>query len=123
MRSKLALLLAVGALMLVLAAGAALAAVIDCTQARCVGTNAADQITGTARSQTIIGRGGNDQLTDTRGQDHDSLRGRRGRDTLDAREGNNANGNTDRVNGGPGRDTCFVDNKDSLVSCEVVNPS
>jgi hypothetical protein len=123
MRSKLALLLAVVALMLVLAAGAALAAVIDCTQARCVGTNAADQITGTARSQTIIGRGANDRLIDTQGQDHDSLRGRRGADTLNAQEGNNATGNTDRVNGGPGRDTCFVDNKDSLVSCEVVNPS
>jgi Ca2+-binding RTX toxin-like protein len=109
--------------MLVMAAGAALAVTFTCTQARCVGTNNPDRITGTARSQTIIGKGANDRLIDTQGQDHDSLRGRIGNDTLNAQEGNNATGNTDRVNGGPGRDTCFVDNKDSLVSCEVVNPS
>jgi Ca2+-binding RTX toxin-like protein len=122
MRSKLATLLAVGALMLVLAAGAALAATFTCTQATCTGTDGNDFITGTARDQTIIGLRGNDRLRDRLGPDHDNLQGRKGDDFLNTQEGNNASSNTDRVNGGPGVDVCRVDSKDRVLNCEEVNP-
>lgn len=109
--------------MLVLAAGAALAVTFTCSQATCTGTDDNDQITGTARDQTIIGLRGNDRLRDRLGPDHDNLQGRKGDDFLNTQEGNSANANTDRVNGGPGFDVCRVDSKDRVRNCEEINPT
>jgi hypothetical protein len=75
MRSKLTILLAVGALMLVMTAGSAWGANFACQICvACNGTPQGDVITGTSQSDQIKGFGGRDRINDSSG--HDRCQGR-----------------------------------------------
>ena len=76
------------------------------------GTIKADQLVGTAKADVICGLGGGDTITG--GPGRDVLLGGSGNDVLHARDGQ-----VDRVDGGPGTDTAFLDRKlDKVVSVE-----
>jgi hypothetical protein len=119
---------------------------------RIAGTNRADKIVGTARhdrinarggSDRVRGRSGGDRLAGSRGRDRlsggngaDKLAGSKGKDRLNGAKGKDrlAGGRgADRLNavdkrrdrkvdGGPGRDVCTIDQADLplLESCERV---
>jgi Ca2+-binding RTX toxin-like protein len=79
------------------------------------GTNSADQMTGTAGGDNLVGHGGNDQIKGAKGSDtlkggagNDRLHGQHGSDTLRGDSGNDfLNGGLDRdtLTGGSGKDT------------------
>ena len=124
MRSKFAILLAVGALMLVLGAGVALADTIACqVGVACDGTNTADRMTGTDASDVISGFWGKDKIQDTAKHDVDTIAGGGDNDTINVREGNSALGDRDFVDCGKGnRDRAFFDQGDMITRCEIKNP-
>jgi len=127
MRSKLAILLAAGALMLVLVAGAAWGANIACqVGVACDGTQKGDVITGTDEADQIRGFGGRDRINDSGGQDIDTIASGPKDDTIDVREGNSSVNNRDLVDCGKGkRDRVFFDtgsNGDKVARCEIKNP-
>jgi Ca2+-binding RTX toxin-like protein len=127
MRSKLAILLAVGALMLALTAGAAWGANLACQIGiACNGTAKSDVMTGTNQSDQIKGFGGKDRINDSSGNDIDTIAGGAKNDTIDVREGNSSVNNRDLVDFGKGtRDRVFFDtgdNGDKVVRCEIKNP-
>ena len=127
MRSKLAILLAVGALMVVMTAGAAWGANLACQIGiACDGTPKGDVMTGTSQSDQIKGFGGRDRINDSSGHDIDTIAGDGKNDTIDVREGNSSVNNRDLVDCGKGtRDRVFFDtgnNGDKVVRCEIKNP-
>ena len=76
------------------------------------GTIKADQLVGTSKADVICGLGGGDTITGGAGRD--VLLGGSGNDVLHARDSQ-----VDRVDGGPGTDTAFLDRKlDKVVSVE-----
>jgi hypothetical protein len=118
MKSKLAILLAVGALMLVMTAATAYADNLLCQVGiACNGTPKGDVLTGTSQSDQIKGLGGRDRINDSSGNDID---------TIDVREGNSSINNRDLVDCGKGtRDRVFFDtgdNGDKVARCEIKNP-
>jgi Ca2+-binding RTX toxin-like protein len=128
MRSKFAILLAVGALLLVLGAGVALADSIACQAGiACDGTSVADRMTGTNANDLISGFGGKDKIQDTAKQDVDTIAGGGQNDTISVREGNGGLNNRDFVDCGKGdRDRVFYDTGDvgdKIARCEIKNPS
>jgi hypothetical protein len=87
---------------------------------RLVGGAGVDRVCGRGGNDTILGGGGNDQLSGGPGNDRliggqgkDVVAGEAGNDTLFARDGKR-----DRVVGGPGLDTAFVDRIDSVSGVE-----
>ena len=112
MTRRMAMLVAVMALMVMMFAGVAFAAVKvgDAGPNRLVGTAENDTLKGRAGADTIIGKG-----------DSDRLFGGRGRDHINARERGRAE--DDLVDCGRGRDTVLTDNttEDRIANnCEVV---
>jgi hypothetical protein len=107
---------------------------------RRTGTGGANSLIGTAFGDRLIGRGGNDKLTGADGDDcldggpgNDKLSGGSGADKLDGGTGKNvysagggadsvlaANGRTETINCGSGRDSVRADRKDRLRGCERV---
>jgi Ca2+-binding RTX toxin-like protein len=127
MRSKLAILLAVGALMLVMTAATAYAENLLCQVGiACNGTPKGDVLTGTSQSDQIKGLGGRDRINDSSGNDIDTIAGGAENDTIDVREGNSSINNRDLVDCGKGaRDRVFFDtgdNGDKVARCEIKNP-
>jgi Ca2+-binding RTX toxin-like protein len=120
-------------LMVVLSAGAALAA----SPILITGTNGDDQIKGTRKSEEIRGLGGNDEITDGLGKDIvygsagadnligyggdasvDRFRGAAGNDTIQSRDVPAAK---DRLNCGSGVDRVYADKADVVSGdCERV---
>jgi Ca2+-binding RTX toxin-like protein len=102
--------LALGALLLALAAGAPLAQQmfneIQCDGGSCEGTDGRDQITGTDEQDQILAKDGSDQV-DARARD-DEVRGARGRDVLfgdsPERGADTRRDGDDELNGGRGSD-------------------
>jgi len=81
-----------------------------------VGTDGADRLVGSAKPDRIDGRAGNDRIDGRQGRDR--LSGGGGDDRIDA-----VDGRKDRsVRGGPGSDTCTVDDADRRLvkGCENV---
>ena len=74
--------------------------------------------------ETVIGGGGRDKVIDTYGPatghpaDSDHVSGGIQGDTLNVNDGDP----NDKVDGGPGNDTCYADPGDTVVNCETVNP-
>ena len=95
------------------------------------GTAGPDVLLGTAGPDVICGLGGNDILPGGPGNDviiggpgNDMLEGGLGRDVLLGGPGNDtllsrSDGQSDRVDGGPGRDHGCTDPTDRVVSVEV----
>jgi Ca2+-binding RTX toxin-like protein len=91
---------------------------------RIVGTNGADRIVGTAKPDRIKARGGNDRVKGRAGGDRlkgsrgkDRIKGARGKDRLLGGKGRDRLNAVDdrkdrRINGGPGRDVCTIDQAD-----------
>jgi len=75
-----------------------------------------DSMNGIFDDDTLLGGTGDDLLRDDSTQDRDRLFGNRGRDTLDARDGDG----DDFVDGGRGFDDCFGDRGDRFVHCERI---
>src|SRR5215210_6699684 len=112
MTRRMAMLVAVMALMVMMFAGVAFAAVKvgDAGPNRLVGTAENDTLKGRSGADTIIGKGDSDRLYGGRGADHIKA-GERGRVE------------DDLVDCGQGRDTVLTDNttEDRILSnCEVV---
>ena len=127
MKSKLIILLTLGALLLALAGGTALADNLLCQVGiPCNGTPVSDVLTGTPGDDQIKGFGGKDRINDSGGMDKDTIAGGAGNDTIDVREGNTSVNNRDLVDCGKGdRDRVFYDkgdNGDKVVRCEIKNP-
>ena len=125
---KIAILVGAVALLTMLVAGVALAREFNCTTNPCQGTSTADIIyerAGNGVPDTINAARGADQVyATTFTNDVDVLRGQRGDDRLDARDGDGL----DTLNGGSGFDRCFGDvnvgmpaDSDVFVNCEVIN--
>ena len=112
MRSKLAILLALGALMLVMTAATAYADNLLCQ----VGI-ACNRYPEERRT---------DWINDNSGNDIDTIAGGAKNDTIDVREGNSSINNRDLVDCGKGtRDRVFFDtgdNGDKIARCEIKNP-
>jgi Ca2+-binding RTX toxin-like protein len=94
---KRTFLLTVLVLALVLPAGVALAATINCNGGGCSGTNRADAMRGTGGFDRMAGRGGNDRMAGSGGGD--IMLGEAGTDNINGGFGN------DRINGGELGDT------------------
>jgi Ca2+-binding RTX toxin-like protein len=124
MKGKLTVLLAVGALLLVLDAGVALAGIIACqVGVACDGTNTADRMTGTDANDVISGFWGKDKIQDTAKHDVDTVAGGGDNDIIDVREGNTSLNDRDFVDCGKGeRDRAFFDQGDMITRCEIKNP-
>jgi Ca2+-binding RTX toxin-like protein len=97
-----------------LAAGSAFAVTYDCHKSTCYGTNNADTIDGTGIDQTYFGKDGRDILSDTVGDDRDTIYGDAGNDRLNDADGDGR----DTLRGGPGYDVCIGDRNDEFRSCE-----
>jgi hypothetical protein len=113
-------------MMVVLAAGVAFAAEVDCTTDPCLGTRGDDEIHGTENSDTIRALAGDDFVFSALGDDtiyldngKDRADGDSGNDTIDAEDGN-----VDYIDCGEGRkDTVYYDvGIDTVTNCEVLNP-
>ena len=92
--------LVVGALLLVLSTGTALAAVVDCSGGDCFGTRYDDTLNGSAGEDFIHGFGG-----------ADTIKGFGSNDVLYAYSGvfDFSGGNDDRLDGGEGNDRVYGD--------------
>ena len=116
------LLVMVALLMVVAAAGVALAVTKTCTTVPCKGTSAADVLReriGDGKPDAIYGGGGRDRLWAwAYGGDTDRLYGGRGKDRLDVLDGDLK----DLAHGGPGKhDVCLVDEfKEADRTCDIV---
>ena len=104
MRRTLTMLSAM-AVMVVLAAGVAIAADVACTTDPCVGTRGDDYIDGTENPETIRALAGNDSVDGRAGGDTIYLD--RGEDSVDGYTGN------DTIYGGGGNDSVLVGAEDS----------
>jgi Ca2+-binding RTX toxin-like protein len=129
MKRRVALLVLAGAVALVVAAGVALAATIQCQvdDSVCGGTHGPDKLLGTDASDDMRASQGDDVLRSFRGRDflggddhgiilddppdgNDRLYGNRGRDTLVGE------GGSDLLKGGPGIDEIDVHDNFNLVT-------
>ena len=133
-----------------LIAGVAYAATIDCNGGDCQGTNDADTMNGSPQDDTMLAMDGGDTLFGVGGMDalkgqgggdeifggegNDKVKGGFGMDRVDGGEGNdlvrggthsNANDRArDVLICGPGRDKVFfVRGQDVLEDCEIKRPS
>ena len=80
------------------------------------GTDHSDKLFESQRGDTIQGLRAADILrADRFAFDTDSLDGGKGKDLLNARDGDNR----DRLDGGEGTDKCVGDQSDTYVSCEL----
>jgi hypothetical protein len=118
---KIAMLAGLVTLMTVLFAPVALAMAHQCAGRPCTGTNSANTLyerPGNGTPDAIYGRGGRDILrADPYTRDRDRLYGNRGKDRLNAHDGDTR----DSVSGGPGFDVCIVDSRGEIGgSCEAV---
>jgi hypothetical protein len=100
--------------------GVAEARTFTCTKTNCEGSARADEIVGTAASDSIKGRDGGDTIyTHTVGletDDADELLGQNGADSLYANDGDD----NDLLNCGRGLDAAFADTDDVIRNCETV---
>lgn len=112
---KVTMMVLVGALLLALTAGVAVARTYTCSAANCPGTDNPDKITGTDRSQTfevfaaadvVNAKGGADTIYGGRGGD--DLNGGKGEDAIYDQAGDDA----DVVYAGSGDDFISVDDGD-----------
>lgn len=115
------ILVGVVTLMTVVVTSMALAAGHQCTGRPCTGTNTKNVLierTGNGVPDVIYGRGGRDVLRAGHyTRDTDRLYGNRGRDRLIVMDGDMR----DKASGGPGHDTCYVDDSREVGrSCEVI---
>ena len=117
--------LALSMLLVVVAAGAALAATRYCTGNGnyCFGTANPDTIYDGRGSDIINARAGGDVIrAGHRLYDYDEVYGGRGADRIHARDDFDETGYYyDLVNGMRGRDVCYVDPEDVVRNCEVVH--
>jgi hypothetical protein len=115
---KTAMLLATMAALLVLVAGAALAANqrIQCTGIPCTASGRSDLVferIGNGVRDRILLRGGDDQVrANTYSRDRDVIKGQAGFDLIYVNDGDTR----DRVYGGKGRDKCYVDSRSEAVA-------
>jgi hypothetical protein len=116
------MLLGMMMLLVLVAAGAALAVTKTCGSVPCRGTNNDDVLherTGTVPDR-ILGMGGHDVIdANNFGFDKDVLKGGAVGDKLLANDGDGR----DVLRGGMGRDVCYVDPGDVTRNCEVVRRS
>jgi hypothetical protein len=110
--------LMVSGLLVALAAGAALAATINCPGGDCFGTPRPDTMWESSTHDNILGLRGPDSIyAYTYTGDYDSVWGGKGNDYVDAWDGDNF----DYVNCGRGFDTVHVDSGDYYeTNCEDV---
>jgi hypothetical protein len=118
---KLLLLMGLAMLGAMLFASVALAVTRQCDGRPCIGTRHADTLTerrGNGVSDAIFGRGGRDVLRAGRySRDTDRLHGNRGRDRVSVLDGDMR----DKASGGPGHDTCVIDDSREIGrGCEVI---
>jgi Ca2+-binding RTX toxin-like protein len=120
----------VGALLMALSAGAALAATIVCGGGLCEGTEQSDRIVGSGERDVILAGAGNDTVEDGGGDDE--FYGGRGNDTINAGEGKDlvrggrgsdrlltaGDGEEDTLYCGPGFDEFDADSIDEAIGCE-----
>jgi Ca2+-binding RTX toxin-like protein len=112
MSRRTPILLVAIAVMVALFATVAYAAVIE-------GTDKDDVLLESNQSDTIHGNDGFDTIRAYRfSRDEDNLYGDAGRDTLNARDGDNR----DTLNGGKGDDVCKGDPLDTYHNCQIINP-
>ncbi len=123
------LLVIVGAFLLALVSGAAVARTFDCNKSTCNGTKNNDTIRGDSsnqtfnglgRNDTILGRGGDDDIFGNNGRDNlsgqggdDDLFGGADNDSLNDNEPTNID-DTDSLDGGSGNDALNADDGDIL---------
>ena len=116
--------LALSMLLVVVAAGAALAATRYCTGNgnNCFGTANPDTIYDGRGSDIINARAGGDVIrADNHYYEYDEVYGGRGADRIHAVDDFDETGYYfDRINGGRGYDVCNVDDEDKVSNCEVV---
>jgi len=114
------MLLGVAMVMLVLAAGVAVAVTKTCNSLPCRGTDNDDVLherNGRLKDR-ILGLAGNDRIEAvTFNNDRDRLDGGPQGDRLLTNDGDGR----DAARGGRGRDTCLVDQGDARRSCERIN--
>jgi Ca2+-binding RTX toxin-like protein len=122
MRRAVLLLLAVATVLVVLA-GAVVAADSTCDGGGCVGTRGTDTITGSSGDDLIAGLEGNDTINS--GSGRDVVYGDEGDDTINVRiTGPLGPGDGDEVHCGPGkRDRVLYDSADTVAKdCEIKRP-
>jgi len=116
--------LMVSMLLVVVAAGAALAITKTCTGNNnyCFGTANPDTIYDGPGSDIINARAGGDVIrADNHYYEYDEVYGGRGADRIHAVDDFDETGYYfDRINGGRGYDVCNVDDEDKVSNCEVV---
>ena len=109
--------LGVAMVMLVVAAGVAVAVEKTCENVPCTGTENDDELherDGSVKDR-ILGKGGNDRIEAVSySKDRDVLKGQDQGDRLVTVDGDRR----DAARGGSGRDTCFIDQGDARRSCE-----
>ena len=114
---RIVMLLGVAMVVLVVAAGVAVAATRTCQDIPCVGTDNDDVLherEGSVKDR-ILGKGGNDRIDAVSySNDRDVLKGQDQGDRLVPVDGDRR----DSARGGSGRDTCFIDQGDARRSCE-----
>ena len=117
---RMAILLGTAMLLVVVAAGMALAVTKTCNNNPCEGTENDDVLyerVGNGLGDTISGFEGADAIdANTFRKDQDRIFGGPGSDRLLANDGDNR----DTVRGGDGRDVCYVDSGDRVTGCESV---
>jgi hypothetical protein len=115
---RIVFFLGVAMVMLVVAAGVAVAVEKTCENVPCTGTDQDDELHERERSvkDRILGFDGNDLLdANNYGNDRDRLKGGPQGDRLLS----NDNDRRDGVEGGRGNDRCIVDRGDNTQSCSV----
>ncbi len=117
---RIVMFLGVATVMLVMAAGVAVAVNKQCgDNLPCRGTDNSDELherIGNHERDRILGLDGGDLLdANNYGKDRDRLDGGPGRDKLLTNE----NDSRDAARGGKGNDRCIVDRGDSTSSCSV----
>ncbi len=117
---RMAMMLGVTMLLVVVAAGVALAVTKTCQNNPCDGTDNDDVLyerVGNGLGDTISGFRGADAIdANTFSKDRDRVFGGPGSDRLLVNDGDGR----DVVRGGDGRDVCFVDPGDRVTGCESV---
>jgi Ca2+-binding RTX toxin-like protein len=75
-----------------------------------------DSVRGGGGPDSLVGGVGDDCFL----EDHDTLKGEGGADSIDVTDG--VEKGSDTASGGRGNDTCYGDANDVFLSCEHVNP-
>jgi hypothetical protein len=113
------MLLGVATVMLVMAAGVAVAVNKQCNDIPCRGTDKNDELherVGNHKKDRILGLEGDDLLdANNYRKDRDRLEGGRNGDRLLT----NDNDGRDAARGGRGHDVCIIDERDAASSCSV----